>query len=397
MSIADQDTSIRAAEFVEAARSKGFSLYAGVPCSYLKPFINYVIDDAHLTYVSSANEGDAVATASGAALGGQRAIAMMQNSGLGNAISPLTSLNYVFRLPILLIVTWRGDPDVPDEPQHELMGQITGELLDSMRIPWEYFPSKPEQIEPALRRAIAHMDETGRPFALLMRKGTVSAYGLRESGQVVPAAAHHTCSGEHGAAALSSRTEALAAIIRHTPQEQGYVLIATTGFTGRELFALNDRENQLYMVGSMGCASSLALGLSLSRPDLKVVVVDGDGAALMRMGNLATIGSYGRANLTHILLDNGVHDSTGGQATVSANVDFAAVAQACGYGLSLRCDSLSELAGVFSAQAGGPRFAHLRTQPGAPADLPRPKVTPAQVKARLMAHLASIEVEEAQL
>jgi phosphonopyruvate decarboxylase len=144
---------IEAREFVEAARTEGFTRYTGVPCSFLTPFINYVINDNSLSYVSSANEGDALATAAGAAIGGERSIVMMQNSGLGNAVSPITSLAWVFRIPMIIITTHRGAPGVKDEPQHELMGKITGELLDIMQMPWEIFPSEAVDIEPALARA----------------------------------------------------------------------------------------------------------------------------------------------------------------------------------------------------------------------------------------------------
>src|ERR1700742_3212210 len=163
---------IEAAQFVEAARERGFDWYAGVPCSYLTPFINYVLQDPQLHYVSAANEGDAVALAAGVTLGGDghgglgRSITMMQNSGLGNAVSPLTSLTWTFGLPQLLIVTWRGQPGVPDEPQHALMGPITPAMLETMEVPWELFPSTLETIGPALDRAMGHMEATGRPYAL---------------------------------------------------------------------------------------------------------------------------------------------------------------------------------------------------------------------------------------
>src|SRR3984893_5516831 len=172
---------IEARHFVEAARERGFEWYAGVPCSYLTPFINYVLQDPSLQYVSMANEGDAVALIAGVALAGgrRRGVAMMQNSGLGNAVSPLTSLTWTFRLPQLLIVTWRAQPGVPDEPQHALMGPITPKMLESMEIPWELFPSEIDAIGPALDRARAYMDETGRPYALVMQKGTVASYALK--------------------------------------------------------------------------------------------------------------------------------------------------------------------------------------------------------------------------
>jgi phosphonopyruvate decarboxylase len=167
---------IEAKSFVETARQAGFGLYTGVPCSYVKPFINYVIDaqssgptDARgrpaLSYIGAANEGDALAIATGAEIGGKRAITMMQNSGLGNAISPLTSLNAIFRIPTLLIVTLRGEPGGPkDEPQHELMGQITTKMLETMNVGWEYFPTEESEVANAIERAIGHMSKTDLPF-----------------------------------------------------------------------------------------------------------------------------------------------------------------------------------------------------------------------------------------
>jgi len=388
---------IEAAQFVEAARRRGFAWYAGVPCSFLTPFINYVLQDPTLHYISAANEGDAVALMAGVALGaqgGERGVTMMQNSGLGNAVSPLTSLTWTFRLPQLLIVTWRGEPGVSDEPQHALMGPITPALLETMEIPWEPFPRDAEAIEPALARAVKHMDETGRPYALVMQKGSVAPYPL-ERRQVERGRACAPRSQWRGVPedSLPSRREALERVIAHTPLDSTVVL-ASTGFCGRELYALDDRPNQLYMVGSMGCVMPLALGLSLARPDLHVVALDGDGAALMRMGAFATLGAYGRRNLTHLLLDNGAHDSTGGQATVSPQISFAGVAASCGYASAIEGDDLSLVDALLSQrpaagedEARGPRFARLTIRRGTPDGLPRPTISPADVKARLMRHL----------
>ncbi len=388
---------IEARDFVAAARERGFDWYAGVPCSFLTPFINYVLQDPALHYVSMANEGDAVALLAGVALGGSRGrpygrgVAMMQNSGLGNAVSPLTSLTWTFRLPQLLIVTWRAQPGVPDEPQHALMGPITPTMLETMQIPWELFPTEAAAVGPALDRATSHMDETGRPYALVMQKGSVATYPLRRQ----PVAAPRRTSApvleplRLSCDARASRQQVLREVVAHTPADSTVVL-ASTGFCGRELYAVDDRPNQLYMVGSMGCVAPLALGLALSRPDLRVVALDGDGAALMRLGALATIGAYAPANLWHLLLDNGAHDSTGGQETVSGRISFAGIAASCGYAAALETDEVGRIAAWLEAPPlHGPRFACVLTRTGTPADLPRPSTGPVEVKQRLMQHIGA--------
>ena len=384
---------IEAHQFFDHASRYGYTFYTGVPCSFLTPFINYTINSTQFDYISATNEGDAVAMAAGAGVGGIKAVAMMQNSGLGNAINPLTSLTYSFRIPVLLIITLRGDQQLADEPQHELMGKITGTLLDSVDISWEYFPTEHNAIEPAMGRAEAHMTKERLPFAFIMRKGSVAPQKLEGNqnsrlSQRSLTKVRVRCINKDSDTKLS-RSEALSCIVEHT-QPGKNAIIATTGFTGRELFALTDRPNQLYMVGSMGCASSFGLGLSLARPDLHIIVIDGDGAALMRMGNFATIGAYGGPNFTHILLDNGVHDSTGGQATTSPGLSFAEIAATCGYTECLEGGSLELLDRLLTDRGGkGPRFGHLRIRSGTSSNLPRPNLRPDQVRERLMDYIGS--------
>jgi phosphonopyruvate decarboxylase len=380
---------IPAKAFVETAKMAGFSLYTGVPCSYVKPFINYVIDAPDLSYIGATNEGDAVAIATGAELGGKRAIAMMQNSGLGNAVSPLTSLNAIFRIPTLLIITLRGEPGGPkDEPQHELMGTITTKMLETMNVGWEYFPTEEKDVGSALEKAVSHMSKTSLPFAFVMKKDSVAPHKLtsKPTAREIVATFASPVSFPANVADRPSRTEALRAVQRALGPED--VVVATTGFTGRELYAGGDRPNQLYMVGSMGCASSFGLGLAWARPDRRVIVLDGDGALLMRMGALATLGYERPANLVHVLLDNEAHDSTGTQSTVTHSVDLGGAAIACGYPTVKRVTQANELEGAISDRSQGLRFLHLKTKPGAPDDLPRPKITPREVAERLRAHLA---------
>jgi phosphonopyruvate decarboxylase len=371
---------IQAASFVSQAREMGFRLFTGVPCSYLKPLINYVIDAPALDYVGAANEGDAVAVAAGADLAGRRAVVMFQNSGFGNAVNPLTSLNATFHIPALLITTWRGEPGgAPDEPQHELMGQITPELFDVLRIRWEFFPQAEGEVGPVLARAVRHMEATRLPYGLVMRKGAVAPHPLRARPAARPPAAE-VLPAPAWPAERPGRDE----VLRRVQAAAGPTdaVVATTGYTGRALYALDDRPSQLYLVGSMGCASSVGLGLALAQPRRRVLVIDGDGAALMRLGALATIGDRRPPNLVHVLLDNEMHESTGGQAAVSSSVDLSAVARACGYPRVVRAADLD--ACTRALQDGGKEltFVHVKTGPGENKDLPRPTVTPRQVAER---------------
>lgn len=385
---------IEAKAFCDAAKQAGFSLYTGVPCSYVKPFINFVIDAPDLTYIGATNEGDAVAIATGAELGGKHAVVMMQNSGLGNAVSPLTSLNAVFRVPVLLIVTLRGEPGGPsDEPQHELMGAITTKMLETMNVAWDFFPREPAEIAPAIEKAVAHMTKTGLPFCLVMKKDSVGPHKLQTKPVVratsasvpqapSPAVSNAPSSAANGAnATRPSREEALRGVQRAVSPRD--IVIATTGFTGRELYACEDRHNQLYVVGSMGCASSIGLGLAWARPDRRVVVLDGDGAMLMRLGALATVAYEQPANLVHVLLDNEAHESTGGQSTVSHSMDLPGVARSCGYTNVTTVSDAAELEKRLADRSPGLRFVALKTRHGVPDGLPRPKVTPRDVAGRI--------------
>ncbi len=172
---------IAADAFLAPARARGFDFYTGVPCSFLTAMINRVISDRTLDYVGAASEGEAVAIAAGAWLAGRRTVVMCQNSGLGNTVTPLTSLNFPFRIPTMMIVTWRGQPGLEDEPQHELMGQITDTMLDVMRIPNAGFPQSGDAVAAAIETAERTMDETGLPFAFVMPKGSIAAEALDEA------------------------------------------------------------------------------------------------------------------------------------------------------------------------------------------------------------------------
>lgn len=380
---------IPASAFIEHLRGLGYSQYAGVPCSYLKSFINYVIGDTSVGYIGATSEGEAVGISMGAYLGGLKTVTMCQNSGLGNMVNPLTSLNYPFRIPTLLITTWRGEPGRPDEPQHVLMGQITHRLLETMQIPWLPFPTEEPQIASTIAEAEASMKERQLPFALVMSEDSVAGHELHSQPRAQRVEAQVSQQLRLEAPQRMIRTEALQAILESLKGNEA--IIATTGKTGRELFTIADRANHLYVVGGMGTASAIGFGLAQTLPKQPVVVIDGDGAALMKLGSLATIGYYQPANLLHIILDNESHDSTGGQQTVSGVVRFAEIAAAANYRRAESADDPAEVRALVRElrQQLGPSLLHIKLRPGSPKNLGRPTVKPHEVKERFMNFLAN--------
>ena len=360
-------------------KNLSFNFYSGVPCSFLKDLINYAINECE--YVMAANEGDAVSISSGAALGGKKAVVLMQNSGLTNATSPLTSLNFTFQLPVLGFVSLRGEPGLSDEPQHELMGTITEKMLSLMEVKWAYLSNELDVALQQLGEANKYI-ESGKTFFFVVKKGTFDKVKLNE--QNLKQVKNKTLVRSAEKEISPTRTEALKCISNLSDEKT--VVLATTGKTGRELFEVEDKPNNLYMVGSMGCISSLGLGLAMARPDIKVIAVDGDGAALMRLGSFATNAYYQPENLLHILLDNNVHDSTGGQATVSHIVDFSGVAASSSYLNSMKVNTLEEFQKAIEnwKAKGGLTFIHFKISKGSPSELGRPTIKPHQVKERLM-------------
>ncbi|CRG49495.1 phosphonopyruvate decarboxylase [Yersinia wautersii] len=356
-----------AQRFTQQLKDAGFNFFSGVPCSFLTQIINQAIDDPDLNYVPATSEGEALALSAGAWLAGSQAVVMCQNSGLGNMINPLTSLNAPFAIPVLLIVTHRGKPGIKDEPQHQLMGEITLPLLALLGIPALVLPATPDGMAQAVSDAVRQIRERQQSVALIVEKGIFS---------------------EEAPSAHSSSLPARAEVLQHLSDltDEQDVLIATTGKTGRELFTLRDRAANLYCVGSMGYASALAQGLALGAPTRSVTIIDGDGAALMHPGNMATIGHLHSANLIHVILDNGTYDSTGGQRTLADGVDFSTVARGMGYRAAHRCPSLPSLAQAWLAakqQASGPVLLTIKISGGSLDNLGRPGVTPEQIARRL--------------
>lgn len=366
--------------FAHGLRDLGVEVATGVPCSALSAFVSHNASAACWPYIGAASEGEAVAIAAGSWLGGRFPLVLMQNSGLGNAVNPLTSLCATFDIPLLLVVSHRGH-DPRDAPQHRLMGAITLPLLDLMQIPAFVLPTDGDEALSVAAQAWQIASTSRRPAALVVRKGTFDpvppppAPPPKTRRPTVIEGLDVPSRGE-----LPTRHEALLAIDGALRGDD--LVLAATGRTSRELSAIRDRPGNFPMVGSMGCASGIGLGVALARPGRRVVVVDGDGALLMKLGTVATIGHCAPPALLHVVLDNGVHETTGGQPTVSSGLSFEHVAAGAGYARVVALSDTAALARLVAdfRPGDGPVFATLSIAGGHVPDVPRIPRTPQQVR-----------------
>ena len=301
----------------------GVSFFTGVPDSYLNGFCNYALSHCGARNVIAANEGNAVGIAAGHYFATREIpLVYMQNSGLGNAVNPLASLadKNVYAVPMLLLIGWRGQGDSePHHPQHTLQGEITPKQLDIMHIPYTVLEDSEDHFRKTVETAVAFCTGAGQPYGLIAPKG-------------VMAEANKTNNVDNNYP--MSREEAIETILEHMPPDTIYT--ATTGRATRELFFLREKRGEKkscdYLnVGAMGHASSVALGIALAKPDRNVVALDGDSAAIMHMGALTMVSKYSVPNFLHVILNNGAHESVGGQPSAGQHVDFTKIAEACGY------------------------------------------------------------------
>ena len=341
---------VDSAIIVSALQDGGVDFFTGVPDSLLKSFCAYVADNCGERHVIAANEGGAVGLAAGHYLAtGRPALVYMQNSGQGNAVNPLASLADpdVYSIPMVLLVGWRGEPGVKDEPQHVKQGKVTVSLFEALGIPTEILPGDEFAALELTRRMVARAKAESRPVALVARKGLFAEYKLRNRKPDV---------------AALPREQAIEDVLKSLPADA--VVVSTTGMISREVYETRERLGQdhsrdFLTVGSMGHAVMIALGIAMAQPNRKVVCLDGDGASIMHMGNMAIAGQSGCSNLTHIVFNNAAHDSVGGQPTVGAAIDLSAIASSCGYN-----------------REGAPAFREVRVAKGARKDLGRPKEPP---------------------
>ena len=358
--------------------------FTGVPDSQLKELCDtlmfrYGTDPKH--HIIGANEGNCAAVAAGYYLSTRKIpVVYLQNSGEGNLINPLASLlsPEVYGIPILFVIGWRGEPGVSDEPQHVFQGRITTSLLSEMNTEWAVIG--PDTTEEEASESMLRFREAfsrGRSAAFIIRKGALE----------------HGRKGAYGNSYPLTRESIIREIVRVSEKDP---IVSTTGKASRELYEIRESLGQghgcdFLTVGSMGHASSIALGIALQKPQKRIWCIDGDGACLMHMGAMAVIGSSSPANLIHVVINNEAHETVGGMPTAAKNTDLVRVALACGYRKAVRAASMEELRGALQEirDEKGPVFLEVACAIGARSNLGRPKTTPSENKNAFMKELES--------
>lgn len=371
------------AHFVDHLAEHGVTMFTGVPDSLLKQLNAHILTALpRERHIIAANEGGAVAIAMGHYLRtGTAAAVYLQNSGIGNTVNPLLSLADpdVYGTPMIVIVGWRGQPGVKDEPQHVKQGRVMAALLDAMDLPWAVLPHDPAEADAAMAEAVKIALGNNTPYLVLVEKGTFT-----DTDATLPMSPE--------VAALPSREDALIAMADAVGQDAA--IVSTTGMLSRELFEYRERTGQpagkdFLTVGGMGHACSIALGVAIRETEREVWCFDGDGAFLMHLGSLAVIADHAPQNFFHVIFNNGVHDSVGGQPTSIDVVDVAATSKALGYRYAASIIDLAEVPAAVAElrAAGGPSVLELKVKPGNRSDIGRPTRTPAESKQAFMAAL----------
>jgi phosphonopyruvate decarboxylase len=400
-------------ELADVLEAQGYDFFTGVPCSLIESLIAALETHPRLPYVPAVREDVSVGIAAGAWLGGRRPMVLMQNSGLGTSMNALVSLSLLYRLPALLLVTWRGYAG-KDAPEHLLMGEISPGLLDMMRIPYRVLSKGTMAEDVAWGRA--ESERLSQPVALLLPPGILASDPVRTAGRSATDSAGQADRGGSVGRPLSSdalgspstaprplssdvlgspsaaprpaisRFEALRAAVSALRREP---VVHANGYICRESFAVKDRLENFYMIGSMGMASAIGLGIALAEPDRPIVVFDGDGNLLMSLGILPMIGGgplLGRGrpgNLVHVVFDNALYGSTGNQASPSRTVGLHDLAWAAGYERVTAVTGADEIraAVAVALDGGGPSFILARVT-GEEQPAPRIPYRPEEIRDR---------------
>ena len=368
--------------FFNLLKDNQLSFFSGVPDSLLKSVCAYITDHSNFeSHIIAANEGSAIGLATGYYLStGRIPVVYMQNSGIGNAINPLLSLvdKEVYNIPMILLIGWRGEPDVKDEPQHIKQGKATIPLFDAMGIKHMVLSTCQDEFVIQLSDTLKHIKKTEEPVAFIIKKGTFEDYALQKNTVI------------DFPMTRESAIRTVADAIKETS-----IVVATTGMISRELFEYRTflrqgHERDFLTVGSMGHASQIALGIALQAKEKSVYCFDGDGAVIMHLGALATIGSMKPANFFHIVFNNGAHDSVGGQPTVGFQIDIPSIALSCGYTFAVSVKEAFELKNILNETQtlNGPVLIEVKVKKGSRKDLGRPTTTPIQNKSTFMQFLS---------
>ncbi len=365
-------------ELFEALEAMGVDFFTGVPDSLLNDFCLYMSNNMTAEqHIMAANEGNAIAIAAGHYMAtGKLPLVYMQNSGIGNATNPLLSLTHdcVYGIPMLLVIGWRGDPAINDHAQHKKQGELTPVLMKDMDIPYEILDDENTVIE-KFQWAADKAREISSPVALIAKKAILTQ---KEKKQV------------YADSPLMNREESVAAVVDILGDDAIY--LGTTGRATREVheqLKLHniDAGHEWQNVGSMGHVSSVGLGLAIACPEKKIVVFDGDAAAVMHMGALATNCRYKAGNMIHIVLNNGVNESVGGQPSAGYVVNLTGVAEACGYRTSGHAvETKEELQSIIREYQKGemPLFIDVHVRQGIRTDMPKLGIDHKAVKKDLM-------------
>ncbi len=356
------------------------SFFSGVPDSLLKNICAYASDNLNKkNHIIAANEGNALAIGIGYHLAsGKLPLIYMQNSGLGNCVNPLLSLAdpKVYSVPLLLMIGWRGEPGIKDEPQHKKQGEVTLNLLDVMDIPYQILSpdTSNEEAHIISNDIVRESLKYSKPHAIIVRKDSFSDYNIKN---------------DNDTTSLLSREDAIKKIVNCLEGKE--IIVSTTGVASRELFENREDLKQghykdFLTVGGMGHANQIALGIAIHKPHKQIICIDGDGAVLMHMGSLAINGSLKCNNFKHIVINNGVHDSVGGQPTVGLKTNFASIAKNCGYQLVLQAKTNDEIIKCMHdlKKFDGTVFFEVKVKKGFRKNLGRPTTTPIQNKKDLM-------------
>lgn len=364
--------------FYQWLTNADIEFFSGVPDSLLKDICAYITDNAPPEkHIIAANEGNSIALAAGYHMAtGTIPMVYMQNSGLGNTVNPILSLTdkQVYNIPLLMMIGWRGEPGKKDEPQHVTQGRLTLELLDTMELPYQVLSDNTEEAKKQFDMAIAHISTNNQPFALVVRKGLFESYKMKT---II----------ENGYSMM--REEAIQQIVEKLSGDE--MIVSTTGKTSRELFEIREalgqkHDSDFLTVGCMGHANQIAVGMAIAKPKRKIICIDGDGALLMHMGSIAINGAISPKNFIHIVINNGSHESVGGQPTVADGIDLVKIAKANNYKYAVSVSSPETLDDVLEQLENleGPALIEIKTKVGSRDDLGRPTIKPVDNKTAMM-------------